>query len=204
MRRDIKVYLKLATYTAGFVTLSVIFATIWNTDRSLSRAPASDEFDEDGQIVFSNETIRDLEGERRKSFGGTHAPLRRSGRVFTAVKNLTGSETTQISGVKALRGDRVRFDVQEFTQTLKTQARKVELDLFDDFKLVAELSAPSSYAQNQGIYTGGISGDPSGQVRLFVEGSHISGVIEARGHIFRIIDAGDGTQIIIEEDNTRL
>jgi hypothetical protein len=211
-----KVYFKIAVFSASFVALAAFTAVLcnfqWNngsdqqreSEHQLNRVPASDEYDENGDIMFSHETIQDLEAEGRRSFGGVRAPRHRDGNVFDHALSISAADASRISGSNAIRARRATFDQGVFIRSVKTTARKVKLNLFDNYTVVAELRVPSVYSQNQGIYTGTIDGDPSGQVRLFVEGSKINGTIEAAGHSIRILEAGDGTHLIIEEDNKRL
>jgi hypothetical protein len=205
MRLRFKPHGKIALFSLGFVALAISCATLWNQSVgyfSVQRAPASDQFDSEGDVIYSVETIKDLEAEGRRSFHGQRPKRSHDGHIFTDAKNVTAEAALKVSGVPTIRAREARFDLSEFAKSISANEHRVELNLFDDVRMTAVLR-PSSYAENQGIYTGYLPAEPSGQVRLFVQDSSISGTIETSRRKFRIIELGSEKVLIIEEDNKK-
>ena len=202
-----KAYTKLVLYFVCFVILAVLIASLFQThlmknkigatvhsDKS-ERAPASVIYDQDNNQIVDM-SIDEINRENGVQSGGPlFKPVRRSSDDWGAGK-IDAQERT---GISAKRARLVVFQ-PSILHRAKRKDGELRLNLFDDMVLSGRFLPSSGFHLNKGMYTGQISDDPDSLFRLNVDGSAISGTIEAKGREFQIVDAGNGQQYIIELD----
>ena len=209
-----KAYSKLVLYFVCFVILAVLIASLFQGYQKRNRlgqaAPSSSAIDTKEQrlpaSVFYDEDenqIVDLSIDEINNDRGT----RTGGPLFKAVKKSFSDDwgagkidAQEHTGITARRARRVVFQ-PAILHLAKRKDAVLRLNLFDDLVLSGQFLPSSELHLNKGTYTGQIAGDPNGLFRIYVDGSAVSGTIEANGHAFQIVDAGYGEQYIIELDN---
>lgn len=224
MRRDRKIYVRLTGFFVGFVGLAVILASLFRFTTSgpekspeetgrlagNSRGPASVLYDEEGEAVFWDQSLTDVErGSNDADFGGTSLPASAHADVFSRPGGggfLSAGEATRRTGIKASRARISPFNVRAFAKAVtglevNSRQRLVKLSLFEDTQLKLRLERPALNSTNDGVYWGRVEGDPSSRVRMFVAEGKMNATVETHGHIYRIVDAAQGSDhFIIEEE----
>lgn len=209
-----RIILRLTLSFAAFVGIAIAVAVILRsiTDSSISdsldqtRGPSSVLYDEDGEPVFWEESLEEIEEKSANdpSFGGTTLSSKKSSRVFTGVRSLSISEAERKTGIPAKRARLVRFHFANFktavTHMNEGGQRFVDFPLFNDVNLRIRLERPSSYSVNTGVYWGQVADDDQSRVRLFVEGSSMNATIETKGRVYKVMVADDdGPEHIVLE-----
>lgn len=209
--------LKLTSYIAVFVGSAVLMAVFVRTlisspneeseSLSLSRGPSSVLYDEEGEAVFWDESLDEVErkGKNDPSFRGLALSGSRPKGIFSHAGPLTPSEAERMTGLPAKRARRVLFQFNNFrnavTKMTNAGQRFVELPLFNDVVLRVRLERPSSYSVNTGVYWGQVENDENSRVRLFVEGSSMNATIETKGRVYKILAAdGFGPEHVVLEE----
>ncbi len=223
-----KIHIKILGTFAVFIVCAILFAVIWRglPQTQKDRAPSSVLYNEDGEIVMVDMSIKDLESRRDmiSEKGGTdedsdrdsgdergdrpsaeNRALPRHGDVVLSSgkpKELI-FDRHQLTGLLGedigQRARRVVFHRQAFVRFMNTSARTAQFDLFEDVHLKVRFTPPSLYSTNAGLYSGTIDGDPNGKVRLFVAGKSAQGTFETATRTFRLIDGGSGQHFVVEE-----
>lgn len=209
--------LKLTSYISIFVGIAVLAAVLFNsltTDTNQEtdsltgeRAPSSVIYDEDGEPVFWDQSLEEIEqaGTNDRRFGGISLHRSKSKDILKHLGPLSIAEAENKTGLPAKRARRVLFHYGNFkdavTRMNHSQQRFVLFPLFNDTILRIRLERPSSYSVNTGVYWGQVENDENSRVRLFVEGSSINATIETKGRVYKILAAdGFGPEHVVLEE----
>lgn len=213
MTRYGKIAFKLSLFFTCFVSLAALTALIFTHSESplaekptQTRAPSSVTYDEDGEPVFWEQSLDEIEQASAKdpSFKGTGLPKQKVRSLFSHMRTLSLTEAERMTGLTAKRARLVRFHVENFKAAVsrlnQADQRYVIFPLFDDAELMLRLERPSSYSVNTGVYWGQVLEDPQSQVRVFVDGFHMNATIDNQGRVYRVMTAGgEGPEHVIIE-----
>jgi hypothetical protein len=168
------------------------------------RQPSSVVYDEDGEEMYADDSIEDLERRHLEDQGTRHwvKPLFSSISKSHEDHGQMKFEASGRTGISAKRARKVHFHYRALKPT-RRQGRTLRLPLFPDFSPEVEFLAPGLGKANHQIFTGVIKGDPGSRVDLHATHQHISGtILTTSGREFKIVYAGEGYHYVIEVDSS--
>ncbi len=215
MAQQRRLILKLTSQITAFVSLAILAAVSYTfllsafqeTETELGeRGPSSVRYGEDGEPVFWDQSIEEIEQSAAKDPAFREVSLqKKSKEIFKHLGPLSADEAENKTGFPAKRAYRVIFNFANFkdavTRMNQSGQRLIVFHLFNDIRLPIRLERPSSYSVNTGVYWGQVEGDSGSRVRVFVEGSSMNATIETKGRVFKIV-AADGLgpeHVVLEE-----
>lgn len=192
MKRNKKVYLRIAISTVGWLALSAAVAGgLWLKLEPMGRNPAGN---------FEELHAPNSRHSREKQ------PLSRP-RLFESARgksSLSAAEATNKTGIPSKRGRWIVLHPEALPDNLDpAQSRAewlVEMAPFEDTRLTVHLQRASNLEVNHGLYVGTVQGHPESQVRLTVMDRSMDGTIRLKNRLFRILDAGSGLHLVVEAE----
>lgn len=204
-----KVHRKLLGLAILFVLLAIAAALVFKTEQgNRVRVPASVILDDQGNELYADDSIDDLEsrGYKERNQGALIGP-----RIIQTIPGfqdefgLARLEVEKQTGISTRRGRVVLVRIPSLVEAAKS--RQMKLELFSNLILQVRLYEPSAFSINHNVYTGQVEGDPRSKVHIAVTGNSVRGTIDADGRSYRIIDAGvknrQRRHYVIEVDSRR-